>query len=104
MTEKHTTYVLDISDRAEVELERILQDTLDARGERQMLAYAKEIKHVFERLLDHPMSGHVRHDIPEGYRAIAVGKHMVVYRIEGHTVYVVAILYGRMDFKQWFDS
>jgi toxin ParE1/3/4 len=104
MDEDKPVYVLDISKRAEMDIERILQDTQDKRGERQMRIYASKIDAAFELLLSYPMGGHVRYDIPEGYRAIAAGKHMIVYRVESNTIYVLAVIYSGMDFEKWLDS
>jgi toxin ParE1/3/4 len=104
MDEDKPLYVLDISKRAELDIERILQDTRDKRGERQMHIYASKIDAAFELLLSYPMGGHVRYDIPEGYRAISAGKHMIVYRVEDNKIYVVAVIYGSMDFEKWLDS
>jgi toxin ParE1/3/4 len=99
-----TRYTLRISRRAESDLERIQRETLQLHGEMQMRLYGEEIKKTFATLLDHPMVGHVRSDIPKGYRAIAAGKHMVVYRIEDSVINVITILHGRMNFAPQFDS
>jgi toxin ParE1/3/4 len=101
---ENSIYAVQISRRAERDLEHIQQETLRLYGEAQVLAYAAEFKKTFAALIEHPMLGHMRADIPDGYRAIVAGKHMVVYRVEHSTIKVVTVLHGRMDFATQCDS
>jgi toxin ParE1/3/4 len=49
-----------------------------------------------ERLALFPESGRVVPEFPElGYREIIVSSYRVLYRLEGDTVWIVAIVHGR---------
>jgi toxin ParE1/3/4 len=49
-----------------------------------------------ERLALFPESGRVVPEFPElGYREIIVNSYRVLYRLEGDTVWVVAVVHGR---------
>ena len=50
------------------------------------------------------MLGHWRADIPKTHKAYSAGEHIIVYRVEGQTVYVVAILHSSMDFLRQLEE
>lgn len=50
------------------------------------------------------MLGHWRADIPKTYKAYSAGEHIIIYRVEGQTVYVIAILHGSMDFLHQLEE
>ena len=50
------------------------------------------------------MLGHWRPDIPQTHKAYNAGEHIIVYRVEDQTVYVVAILHSRMDFSRHLEE
>ncbi|MEX2493714.1 MAG: type II toxin-antitoxin system RelE/ParE family toxin [Nitrospirales bacterium] len=93
------SFVIQLSERAQKDLKAIQRYTLKQHGEKQVLKYAAMIKTGLEAVANDPvLHGHVRPDIPERYRAHQVGKHSIIYRVNGHTIFVIAILHGSMDF------
>lgn len=49
-----------------------------------------------ERLASFPESGRVVSELPGlGYREIIVGSYRVLYRLEGNTVWIAAVVHGR---------
>ena len=91
-------YSLYLTERAKRDIKDIQRYTLQAHGSAQVRDYAETIKTCLGKLGTHPQLGHERVDIPKGYRAWPVGKHVAVYRVEDRAIYVLAILHGRMNF------
>lgn len=92
-------YTVVLSARAEKDFISIQKYTLKIHGEKQLWKYASVLKEGLAKLENNPgLSGHLRPDIPKGYRACKIGEHSLIYRMENRTVYVVAILHGSMDF------
>jgi len=44
----------------------------------------------------------LRPDIPDGYQALAVREHVMIYRIENKTIYLVRSLHSKMNFTFQF--
>mgnify|MGYP006445559695 CR=1 FL=1 len=55
-----------------------------------------------QHIQQHPLTGHHREDMPSDYVAWAVNEHVMIYRIEGQTIYLVRVLHGKMDFRFQF--
>lgn len=92
-------YTVRLSARAEKDFKAIQRYTLKTYGEKQVWIYTGMLKEGMRKLEDNPgLYGHMRPDIPQTYRAYKIGEHSLIYRIEGCTVYLVAILHGSMDF------
>ena len=92
-------YVIQLSARAQQDFKAIHRYTLKQYGEKQVLKYSTVMKTGLEKLAKDPeRHGHFRPDIPERYRSYQVGKHSVIYRVDEHKIFVVAILHGSMDF------
>lgn len=53
-------------------------------------------------ILNSPFSGHARDDAPSDYQAWNVNEHVMIYRVENKTVYLVRVLHGKMDFRFQF--
>ncbi|MBW4476121.1 MAG: type II toxin-antitoxin system RelE/ParE family toxin [Tolypothrix brevis GSE-NOS-MK-07-07A] len=95
---KQNSYTLYLSERAKSDYKKIQRYTKNFYGKEQVLKYASMLKECLEKIRDNPMLGHCRSDIPETHKAYNAGEHIIVYRLENQTVYVVAILHGSMDF------
>ncbi|MCU9969334.1 type II toxin-antitoxin system RelE/ParE family toxin [Mobiluncus mulieris] len=65
-------------------------------GVKQAEAYLRQIQHAIESVAEHPDFGKRRADIAPVYYSIAVGSHVVFFRIEDGIV-VVRVLHQRMD-------
>ena len=95
-------YVLELSDEAYDDLVNIQSYTYRKYGENQWQEYGKDLDKGMTQLLEHPFSGHTRPDIPDGYQAFGVHEHVMIYRIENKTIYLVRILHGKMNFTFQF--
>lgn len=87
--------------RAERDLEDIWMYTISEWGEDQADKYIGLIEKGFSQLLDHPYLGKERPDIKEGYRALQVQKHLIVYRVGEDVIDIVGIPHIRMDVQQY---
>ncbi len=101
---KENCYTLHISARAQRDYKKIQRYTRDSYGKEQVLKYAALLKGCFEKITDNPMLGHWRPDIPRTHKAYNAGEHIIVYRVEDQTVYVVAILHSRMDLSRHLEE
>lgn len=92
-------YIIQFSERAIKDFKAIQQYTLKNHGEKQVWKYTGMLKEVLRKLEDNPeLYGHARLDIPRVYRAYKISEHSLIFRIEDHTVCLIAILHGNMDF------
>ncbi|MEH2060007.1 MAG: type II toxin-antitoxin system RelE/ParE family toxin [Nostoc sp.] len=98
------SYILYLSERAKRDYKKIQRYTRDTYGREQVLKYASLLKVCLEKITDNPMLGHWRADIPKTYKAYSAGEHIIIYRVEGQTVYVIAILHGSMDFLHQLEE
>ena len=80
----------------------IQQYTFQEYGETKWQSYGDDLNQALNHILQHPLSGHVRNDIPNGYLAWSVRSHIMIYRIEGEVIYLVRVLHQRMDFRFQF--
>ena len=88
---------LVLSTQAQADYEDILAQTLRTWGVRQHATYAALLDQALRSLQDNPHLGHRHRDLPERYRCLHVGRHLIVYRFTAGTVYVVRVLHDRMD-------
>lgn len=79
------------------DIRMILRRTVDTWGEDRGRAYKTLLDAAFLRLSEYPLLGRRRDDVRPGLRSIAVGQHIVLYRIEGEEVVVVRVEHGRRD-------
>ena len=92
-------YTVQLSARAIKDFKSIQRYTLKTYGEKQVWKYTSLLKEGIEKLQENPaLYGHTRPDIPQAYRACKIGEHSLIYRIEGQTIYLIAILHKNMDF------
>jgi len=93
-------YAVALSERAQKDFKAIQRSTLKPYGEKQVLKDATMMKSGFEHIADNPaLYGHSRPDIPERYRSHQVGEHSIIYRVDENQIFIVAILHGKMDFR-----
>lgn len=59
---------------------------------------------AFVRLRANPLLGPSRDDLKPGFRALVVGRHLVVYRIDGKEIRVLRVLHGSMDVQAHFET
>ena len=90
-------YTLVLSAEAQDDLEDIFSYTLQTWGLEQLSEYSALINSTLAAIADNPNLGHSRPEIESRYRCLGAGHHLIFYRVGEATVYVVRILYGRMD-------
>ena len=93
-------YAVQLSERAQKDFKAIQRYTLKQYGEQQVLKYSTMMKSGIEHIAGNPARhGHSCPDIPERYRSHQVGEHSIIYRVDENNIFIVAILHGRMDFR-----
>jgi plasmid stabilization system protein ParE len=63
----------------------------------------KGFRCAMNHILNNPRTGHKRKDIPKGYLAWPVREHVMIYRIDAPIIYLIRVLYKKMDFRFQFD-
>jgi plasmid stabilization system protein ParE len=59
---------------------------------------------AFDRIGNDPRVGRRRRDLPEPYRALPVGRHIVVYRVRPRSVDILTVLHESMDVAGRIDA
>lgn len=95
-------FKLEISDEAYDDLVHIQNYTYSLHGEDRWAAYGRDLDRALQHILEHPLSGHCRADIPDLYMAWAVNEHIMIYRIEDAIIYLIRVLHKKMDFRFQF--
>ena len=88
---------LVLSARAQERLADIRDYSLFAWGRQTTRSYLRQFETTFLMLLDNPQAGRARPDIGPEFRSIPVGRHLIVYRIEGDDLNIVAIPHQAED-------
>lgn len=88
-----------ITPAAKAHLLDIWSYTEAAWGEAKADSYLMEIDAVFRQLGDNPQLGKARPEVQDGYRSIAVNRHVVFYTVSGDSgfVNIIGVLHARMD-------
>lgn len=92
---------LELSDRARRDFRDILSYTLQMWGDRQLAEYQGKIDSALSAITQNPHAG--REKAGSVLRVFRVGRHLIFYRIDGVTVYVVRILHDQMDIDSHLD-
>ena len=87
-----------LAEKASADLSDIYLYTLKAFGQNQADRYHAMLIELLLTIQGTPSLGHSRRDIPERCLAFIVGQHIVIYRIDNSTVFVLRVLHSRMDF------
>jgi toxin ParE1/3/4 len=93
-----TQYVL--SPRAQADLDEIWDYSAMQWGDDQAEAYSRQIQAAVELIAKTPHRGRPCEDIRPGYSKLAVGLHVLFYRLVDHGIDVVRVLHQRMDFDR----
>jgi len=104
---KHTTVLMRspkthnvvISENARHDLQDIAQYTFANHGKAQARKYLNAIESKFILISDNPDIGHAHSDLPHGCKTLLAEKHLIVYKKEEKTVYILRILHQRMNYK-----
>ena len=84
---------LKISDLGKLDLKDIAKYTFDNFGERQVDIYLQALFDGMELLTENPCIGHRRDDIPAGYEAFNVEKHVVIFTVRNDALVVARIMH-----------
>jgi toxin ParE1/3/4 len=90
-------YHVTVSEQAREDFRDIISYTVQMWGEAQASLYGETINQAITALAVQPLSG--KSDLAP-YRYIRAGKHMLFYRMDGHSVIISRILHGKMDFSR----
>ena len=93
-----------LAQTAENDLEDIWIYTLSEWGPTQAEKYFGLIEKSFFQLLENPYIGKARPDIGQGYRALAIEKHLIFYSVGGEFIDILGIPHVRMDVKRHFEG
>lgn len=85
-----------LSRRARQDFVDILRFTRETWGPAQSYVYRDKIDAALRSLAAHPLVGRVAAEISDRHRIVAVGTHVIVYRVQGEDVVIVRMLHQRM--------
>jgi toxin ParE1/3/4 len=91
------SYNLVLTGEAQDDFEDILAYTQNKWGEGQRKRYAIQLNNALEMLEENPRLGTKYPKLPPIYQTYPVGRHYIIYRMEGSDVIVLRILHDRMD-------
>lgn len=95
-------YELKLSQEAYDDLVHIQNYTFTKFGSEQWESYKTIFDTAFLTLIENPHIGHEKEALPQPYRALLIGHHLAVYRIEENTIFIVRIIHQRMSIQ--FDQ
>lgn len=91
---------LELTEAALADLRSIRRYTLKAWGKAQEERYIDLLWEKFSQLLAEPERYRFRDDLFSRCQIAAVGKHVVLFRVQDDTLQVVRVLHGAMDFQR----
>lgn len=94
------TLKLELSAPAKDDLRDIAQYTFTRYGERQVDIYLTALYDGMQLLTENPEIGRSRDDIPEGYKSLAVEKHVLIFTVQCESVIIARILYQGRDMRR----
>lgn len=84
---------LKLTKDARADLSAIRRYTIKQFGQRQYDIYRARLETGLQNLRQHPELGFSVDELAPGYRCFAVQFHRMFYRVDGDTIYVVAVLH-----------
>jgi toxin ParE1/3/4 len=85
------------SREAERSLYTIRDYTIEQWGIRKAKTYVAAIYRTIAILCEEPGRGHAREDVPPPYLVKASGRHLIIYRSDARSVYILNILHDAMQ-------
>ncbi len=86
-----------LSPAAQADLENIWDYTVTHWGEVQAEDYTRDIQAACEALSNGMLVSRSADDIRAGYRKVAVGSHVMFFRMQSDMVEIIRILHQSMD-------
>ena len=96
-------YSFVFSAEAHDDLVDIQSYTFSTYGEGQWIKYNILLDQAMKKILQNPLLGHIRDDVPDQYRTWKVESHVLIYRIDSELIYLVRVLHKRMNFTLKFE-
>ncbi len=93
-------YRIELTAAAQKGLEGINNYTLTNYGEAQARKYLGAIFARMKQLEELPLIGRARDDIRAGYRSTRQGNHIILYYLDGETIYIAQIVHEKADIKR----
>ena len=89
-----------LSPAAQADLESIRDHAVTHRGEPQAEDYTRNIQVACEALIEGTMVSRSAEEVRAGYRKVAVGSHVMYFRIQSDTLEIIRILHKSMDVER----
>ena len=96
-------YKLVITTPAIEDLESIAAYTLVEWGEEQALKYTEHLYDTFSKIAENPNIGMHRYGVPSTIKGLKSGRHVVFYRIQNDTIFIMRLLHEGMDHGRYLD-
>ncbi len=91
-----------LSKEADLDLENIIDYSLEQFGFRQTQKYINELHGLFNSLCANPVLGRKRNDLREGLQSTNKDSHIIFYTVLPDRVYIVRILHHTRDLPRHF--
>ncbi len=95
---------LKYSDLAEEQLASIEKYTRERWGNHQADIYLAQIENRILSLLETPYLGTARPDILDNCRGLPEGKHIILYRVDGDVISILAVPHANMDLERHLED
>jgi toxin ParE1/3/4 len=95
---------LELASHARTDIRNILSYTVETWGERQAYEYGVVLDNALATIEQTPKIGHTKPDLEDEILCYRAGQHLIFYRIDGSTVYVLRVLHSRMDYAHHLDE
>ena len=89
---------LELSRRAQIDLDGIRDYSTKAWGKTQTKSYLRQIQAVIRSIRVNSNLGRSADDLRESCRRTKAGTHIVFFRVIGDRVIIIRILHEQMDF------
>jgi len=90
-----------LTPKAEHDLEKIFQFTMNSWGLKQAEKYQDELYAGMQLILENVFIGKIYSHSELHYRKFHINRHLIFYRIDENVCVVVRILHDRMDLKRY---
>jgi toxin ParE1/3/4 len=91
---------LDLSRRAQADLDDILDYSRAEFGGERATAYLDAVEAAFRRIVEYPDIGAVHPLVDPPIRSLSAQQHRIFYEIEGDALLIVRILHKAMDVQR----
>ena len=97
MSSPNNTFKLVITDPAINDLDSIAGYTFTQWGKVKAIEYTEQLYQTILSIADNPDIGRYRYGVPEIIKGRKSGRHVVFYRIQNQTIFIMRILHESMD-------